>query len=534
MRLYNSLTRQKEEFIPVKDKQVGLYTCGMTVYDYAHIGHGRKYVNDDVLRRTLQYLGYQVKHVQNVTDVGHLVSDEDQGEDKLEKGARKHGKTVWEVAEYFTRDFYKSMDKLNILRPHIICRATEHIPDQIQIIKKLVDRGLAYETEEAVYFDVTMFPNYGQMFGQKLEDKKQAVRKEVMQGEHKKNSADFTLWFKRVHRFADHVMHWDSPWGDGFPGWHLECSAMSLKYLGNAFDDHGHLQLSQTQTIDIHTGGIEHLPIHHPNEIAQSEGATGHNPFVNYWLHSNHLLVDGKKMSKSLGNFYRVQDIEKSLGRSRFKAQSVNQMFRNDSKTHENSSKPMFNNRALNIPKFDPLALRYFYFSAHYRRELNFTWEGIAGAQTALEKLRKFMSKVKGQMSNVQRSQLSVEKLGKVTKWQEQFTARISDDLDMPGALATVWDMLKDNIPDYDKVDLLLDWDQVLGLKLPEVESVSDIEVGQKPEVSPVVKELVEQRKIARARKDWDTADRLRQQIETLGFTFEDTPHGSKVKLISS
>jgi len=519
MYLYNSLTRQKEEFTPIKDKQVAFYTCGMTVYDYAHIGHGRKYVNDDVLRRTLQYLGYEVKHVQNVTDVGHLVSDEDAGEDKLEKGARKFGKSVWEVADFFTKDFYESNDKLNILRPHIICKATDHIPEQIELVKSLIDRGLAYETKEAVYFDVTKFPNYGKIFGQKLEDKKTAVRDEVQEGEHKKHPADFALWFKRVHRFADHVMHWKSPWADGFPGWHIECSAMSLKYLGNAFDDKGKLLPSQTQTIDIHTGGIEHLPIHHPNEIAQSEGATGHTPFVKYWVHYNHLLFEGQKMSKSLGNFYRVQDIE--------------------------------------AKEFDPLALRYFYFSAHYRHELNFTWQALRGAQTVLNKLRDFirrnsppyqepvldpigegdglpvvaLAKSGGgrkpeSTSMSTRTKLSPEKLAQIQEWQQKFTDRISDDLDMPGALAVVWDMLKDNIPDYDKVDLLLDWDQILGLNLAEARA----ELHSASPVPAEITELVKQRETARAQKDWAAADHIRQQIEAAGFNLEDTPSGTQVR----
>lgn len=476
MQLYNSLTRQKEDFIPIHDDQVGLYTCGMTVYDYAHLGHGRKYVNDDILRRTLQYLGYQVNHVQNVTDVGHLVSDGDEGEDKLEKGARKHGKTVWEVAEHFTKDFYESMDLLNIQRPDIICKATDHIPEQIEMVKQLMTNGYAYDTEEAVYYDVTKFKNYGQMFRQKLEDKKTAVRKEVRSGEHKKNSADFVLWFKRVHRFADHVMYWESPWGDGFPGWHVECSAMSMKYLGEQFD--------------IHTGGIEHLPIHHPNEIAQSEGVTGKAPFVKYWVHSNHLLFEGQKMSKSLGNVYRVQEV-------------INE-------------------------GYDPMALRYFYFSAHYRRELNFTWQALKGAQTALNKLRDWVAKAKFSSESLalkqsRRTKLSPEKLAQVQQWQQKFTDRVSDDFDMPGAIATVWNMLKDNIPDYDKADLLLDWDQILGLNLAQI-------TNYKLQITNEVKDLIKQRDQARADKNFQLADQLRHQIENQGFTVEDTPSGTKVQ----
>ena len=315
-----------------------MYACGVTVYDYPQIGNARKYVNDDLLRRALTANGFEVKHVQNVTDVGHLVSDADEGEDKLEKGAAKFGKSVWELADMFIKDYFETMDKLNILRPDIVCRATDHIADMIELIQRLIDKGLAYETPEAVYFDVSKFPKYGQMLGQQLEDKQTAVRDNVKTGDYKKNSADFVLWFKLVGRFEKHIMQWDSPWGKGFPGWHIECSAMSMKYLGESFD--------------IHTGGEDHLPIHHPNEIAQSEGATG-KTFVKYWFHTVFLKVDGQKMSKSLGNFYKLDDVV-SKG-------------------------------------FTPMALRYLYLTAHYRSPLNFTWSSLAGAQTALDKLKAFM-----------------------------------------------------------------------------------------------------------------------------------------------
>ena len=300
MRLFNTLTRQVEEFVPIKKGKVGLYTCGPTVYDYSHIGHGWKYVNDDLLKRLLTYNGYQVTHVQNITDVGHLVSDADEGEDKLETGAAKTGKSVWETAEMFIKGFYETMDKLNILRPDVVCRATEHISEQIELIKRLVDKGFAYDTPEAVYFDVAKFPRYGELSGQRLADKLVAARQDVQTGSHIKNPVDCVLWFKLAGRFEKHVMKWDSPWGAGFPGWHIECSAMSMRYLG--------------ETFDIHTGGEDHIPVHHTNEIAQSEAATG-KPFVKYWMHSAFLTVDGQKMSKSLRNMYRVEDVaEKGFG----------------------------------------------------------------------------------------------------------------------------------------------------------------------------------------------------------------------------
>ncbi len=473
LKLHNSLTKQLEEFKPLNPPKVSMYTCGMTVYDYAHIGHGRKYVNDDVLRRTLTYFGHDVLHVQNVTDVGHLVSDSDSGEDKLEKGAKKFGKTVWEVAEFFTDHFYSSMDQLNILRPTIICKATDHIKEQIEMIQTLVDKGFAYDTQEAVYFDVTKFPEYGKLFGQKLEDKKTAVREEVQEGEFKRNPQDFTLWFKRVGRFQDHTMHWSSPWGDGFPGWHIECSAMSVKYCG--------------PQIDIHTGGEDHLPVHHPNEIAQSEAATGKSPFVKYWLHTSFLLVDGTKMSKSLGNFYTVEDIVKK--------------------------------------NIDPIALRYFYLTAHYRKQLNFTFEALEAAQTALNKLRDQVISLK---NNSDRTVLSEEKNTKIDDYRKQFEEAISNDLNMPQALAVVWEVVKSNIPSTDKLDLLLTFDQVLGLNLSQVSQFPSIPV------SDDVQKLITKRNEFKKQKDFGKADEIRAEIEKLGYTVNDTANGTTVSRNSS
>lgn len=453
--LYNTMTKNVEEFAPIAPPKVGLYTCGMTVYDYAHLGHGRKYVMDDILRRVLARFGYDVTHVQNVTDVGHLSSDADSGEDKMEKGAAKQGKSVWEVAEEFTKHFYDSMDALNVLRPTVICKATEHIPEQIALITKLFEKGLAYETEEAVYFDVTKFPSYGKLFGQSLEEKKTAVRDAVVAGEHKKHPADFALWFKRVGRFADHAMHWESPWGDGFPGWHIECSAMSMKYLG--------------ETIDIHTGGVDHISVHHPNEIAQSEGVTG-KQFVRYWMHVNFLQIEGKKMSKSLGNFYTIEDVLKK--------------------------------------GFDPLALRYFYLTAQYRSEQNFTWEALAAAQQGLESLRR-------QAHASGRTALSAEKLEKVDAFRQRFDDALANDLNTPQALAVVWEMVKSNIPTEDKQDALRDFDEVLGLRL-----------GQVAHIPKEIEELKKKREELRTEGKFDEADEIREQIEKKGFSVEDKPIG--------
>ncbi len=459
LRLYNSLSRAVEEFKPLNPPSVGMYTCGMTVYDYAHIGHGRKYVGDDILRRTLTRFGYTVTHVQNVTDVGHLVSDEDAGEDKLEKGAKKQGRTVWEVAEFFTKQFYDSMDHLNVLRPTVICKATDHIPEQIALVGRLVEKGFAYDTPEAVYFDVSKFPTYETLFGnQELAAKKTAVRENVKAGEHKKNAADFALWFKRVGRFADHVMHWDSPWGEGFPGWHIECSAMSMKYLGESFD--------------IHTGGIDHIPVHHPNEIAQSEASTG-KPFVKYWVHYAFLTVDSKKMSKSLGNFYTVEDISNK--------------------------------------GFDPLALRYLYLTTHYRKTQNFTWEGLTAAKNSLNELRKQLAAMK----NSNRNSLSEEKLTKVDAYRQQFDDALADDMNTPQALAVVWEVVKSNIPASDKYDLLIDFDEVLGLKLNVIE-----------EIPADIQRLANERQKLRDEKKFAESDDIRKIIEKKGYTLEDTPTG--------
>lgn len=467
--LTNSLSREKELFVPLdstRGKPVGLYTCGITAYDYAHIGHGRKYVTDDILKRVLTANGYKVKHVQNVTDVGHLVSDADEGDDKLEKGAAKAGKTVWEVAEFFTKNFYESMDKLNIIRPDVICKATDNINEQIEMVEKLIEKGLAYDTPEAVYFDVAKFPKYGEAFGQKLSEKQVAVREEVKTGEYKRNPQDFALWFKRVGRFENHTMHWDSPWGDGFPGWHIECSAMSVKYLGEQFD--------------IHTGGEDHISIHHPNEIAQSEGATGKSPFVKYWLHTAFLMVDGKKMSKSLANFYTVSDIvEKG---------------------------------------FDPLALRYLYLGANYRDPLNFTWESLQAAQNALNKLKSQISNhehLGGVKSQSDRTVLSEEKEKKVEEYRNQFMESVNDDLNTAKGLAVLWEMLGSNIPSGDKYDLAMGFDEILGLNLSESRIKNQ-------EVPNNIKKLMEKREKLRKEKNFEEADKLRTQIEEAGYKVED------------
>lgn len=456
MRIYNTLTRKIEEFVPLNSPSVGLYTCGPTVYDYTHIGHLRKYVGDDLLRRALTANNFDVKHVQNVTDVGHLTSDADEGDDKLDKRAKEKGMSVWEVAKFFEEYHFKSLDQVNILRPNIICRATEHIGEQIKLIEKLVKKGFTYQTKEAVYFDTSRFPDYGKLAGQKLEEKVAGARADVVVDPNKKNPADFALWFFTIGHFAGHTMRWSSPRGEGFPGWHIECSAMSMEYLGNSFD--------------IHTGGIDHIPVHHPNEIAQSEAATG-KLFVKYWVHHNFLIVDGEKMSKSKGNFYRIDEIlEKG---------------------------------------FNPLALRYLFLTAHYRDKLNFTWQSLEAAQNALNNIREEIRNWDQQTATT-------------GSYYQRFMELVNNDLNLPQALAALHEMLSSDILSAQKSKDLLEMDKILGLKLDEY-------LGKTLEVPAKVEKLIKQREQARKEKDFKKSDDLRKAINKLGYEIEDTPDGSRV-----
>jgi cysteinyl-tRNA synthetase len=467
MKLYNSLSHKLEELKPINPPNVSLYTCGPTVYDFTHIGHMRTYSNNDFLKRTLLYLGYKVNHVMNVTDVGHLSGDDDSGEDKMEKGAKKYGKTVWDVAKFYTDFFFKTTDALNIFRPNITCKATEHVEEMIQLINKLLKNGLAYETKEALYFNVPKFNNYGQLSGQKLTEKLQAVRKEVNVDQQKKHPADFALWFKRVGRFADHTMHWPSPWGEGFPGWHIECSAMSMKYLG--------------ETIDIHSGGIDHVPVHHENEIAQSEGATG-KQFVKIWFHNNFLTVDGQKMSKSLGNFYTIEDIEKN--------------------------------------NIDPISLRLLFLQSHYRQPLNFTWQSARASQEAFNRLKEIVSGLKN--SNSPNKKL-VKLSNKSIVFQQQFKDAIQNDLQTSQAVAVMWDMIKSDISNDEKYFLLLDFDKVFGLNLNNI---------TEEKIDANIITLAERRLEARKQRNFDMSDRLRIKIEKAGVKIEDVGDSYKIKKV--
>lgn len=473
MKLYDTLRREKQNLPTSLEKpQISMYSCGPTVYDDTHIGHMRRYVMDDVLKRTLMYFGYDVHHVMNITDVGHLTGDDDSGEDKLEKGAAKRGKTVWDVAAEYEEQFWHTMAALNVWKKEIeVLHATQSIKEMIEIIKKLEAKGYTYETKEALYFDVMKFADYGKLSGQKLDEKKQAAREEVYVDTGKKHPADFALWFKRVGRFADHTMHWESPWDDGFPGWHIECSAMSMKGL-------------KTETIDIHTGGIDHIPVHHENEIAQSEAATG-KPFVRYWIHHAFLQVDGEKMSKSKGNFYTLKDIEE----------------------HE----------------INPLSLRLFFMQAHYRKPLNFTWKAVKASNSSFEELRHIYHSLEesvGENRVDNRDNLS----GGALFFLEQFEGDIGNDLNITTAIGNLWYMLRGNdVPNTDKLYLLQIVDEVLGLRLDEA-ITSNLEIPQ------VLVNLAEERQKSRKAKDFQKSDELRAQIEAKGYLIEDTPEGYTIK----
>lgn len=461
LKLYNTLTKKVEEFKPLNPDLVTIYACGPTVYSYAHIGNFRTYVMTDLLVRTLKYLGYKTKFVMNITDVGHLVSDSDTGEDKLEKEAKKERKTAWEVAKYYTDIFLADSEKLNLLEPDERPKPTEHVAEQIEMVQSLIDKGYAYKISDGIYFDTSKSVNYGQLTGQKSEELKVGARVEM--NPEKRNPNDFALWkFSPKNQKRD--MEWDAPFGKGFPGWHIECSAMSRKYLGDQ--------------IDIHTGGMDLVPIHHTNEIAQSEAVTGKSPFVRYWVHGQFVQVGEEKMAKSKQNFYTLSDIE--------------------------------------TKGFEPLALRYLYLTAQYRSFLNFTWEALDSAQRSLRQLRELVQSAKSSGRNV----LSQEKMEKAESFKNKFREALENDLNLPQALSVIWELLKSNVPSPDKYDLVMDFDEVLGLNLSMIEE----------EIPDAIKYLVKKREALRKEKRFEEADSVRKQIEEKGYVLEDTPEGTSVK----
>ena len=453
LHLYDTFTRKLREFVPLHPPQVGLYTCGPTVYDYAHIGNLRTYIFEDILRRVIEFNGFQVQHVMNITDVGHLVSDADTGEDKMEKGSKRTGKTAWEIAEFYTQAFRQDLDRLNIQEPHIWCPATAHISEQIAFIQCIEANGYTYRTSDGIYFDTSKLEDYGHLARLDIEGLQAGTRIEM--GE-KRNPTDFALW-KFSPADQQRQMEWDSPWGIGFPGWHIECSAMSVKYLGKLFD--------------IHCGGEDHIPVHHTNEIAQTQ-ACYNTHLANFWLHGYFLQLDEARMSKSSGEFMRLQTL---IDRG-----------------------------------YDPMAYRFFCLSALYRAKLNFTWESLDGAATALDRLRTIAYEW-GEPGNINED------------YAEQFTSHINDDLNMPRALATTWDLVKSDLPAPTRKATLLLFDKVLGLRINEWQPPQE-------KIPQEIMQLVDQRQQARSEKRWGDADKLRQQITQAGFEVEDTPQGPRIK----
>ncbi len=462
--LYNTLTRRKEEFKPLKGNTVRIYSCGPTVYSYAHIGNFRAYIFMDTLRRVLEYNGYQLQHVMNITDVGHLESDADDGEDKMEKAARKENKDPYEIADYYTKIFFQDMDRLHIEKPEIIAKATQHIPEMIEFVKGLVEKGYAYETSKGIYFDISKLDQYPVLSNRNLEEQIAGARVDV--DTEKRNPYDFALWIKAP---KNHIMKWESPWGLSYPGWHIECSAMGRKYLGDEFD--------------IHTGGIDHIPTHHENEIAQSKGLTGKIP-AKFWMHVEFLQVDGGKMSKSLGNTYTLDQLQEK--------------------------------------GIEPLAYKLFCFTAHYRTKLNFTFETASSTQTALTRLREgFVKHLEGQ-----------EKIEntKIKEYEDKFLETINDDLNIPAAMGIVWEIVRFPQKSKQLADLLLKFDQVLGLDL--VNSKDYLEKNKQIEIPKEIEELLNQRKQARANKDWALSDEIRDILKQKGYGVKDTKEGMEIQKI--
>jgi cysteinyl-tRNA synthetase len=447
--LYNTMSRKKETFEPLRPPLVRLYCCGPTVYNYAHIGNLRTYIFEDVLRRTLKYNGFEVNHIMNITDVGHMTSDADEGEDKMQRAAEREQKSPWEIARFYEEAFFQDTMRLNIQRPEVTPRATEHIDEMIGIIKALEEKGLTYTTQEAVYFDTAKFADYGKLARLNLKDQ-QTARSEVVQDDTKRNPSDFVLWFCNK---PTHIMKWESPWGVGYPGWHIECSAMSMKYLG--------------ETFDIHCGGVDHIPVHHTNEIAQSEGATGH-PFVRYWLHGEFLLMNSEKMAKSAGNFSTL------------------------SKLIEQG--------------YDPLAYRYLCLQAHYRSELNFTVESLDAATAGLRKIYALCPN----NDPLREDETAFEMA------RQRILDAINDDLSMPQAVGL--------LNSYGSYRLWVEFDAILGLDIAKRACRGEEELPAEVQV------LVEARNAARKAKCWAESDALRNQLIALGYDVGDSPQGTTVK----
>ena len=457
IKLYNTLTRTKEVFKPIDEKEIKMYSCGPTVYYYAHIGNLRAYIFMDNLRRVLKYNGYKLKHVMNITDVGHLVSDADEGEDKMLKAARRENKDPFEIANFYMDAFMKDMEKLNIDRPEIIARATEHIDVMESYVKKIIENGYTYQTDDTIYFDTSKLDRYGVLSNRKVDDQKAGARVEF--DSNKKNISDFALWIKAP---KNHIMKWDSFFGLSYPGWHLECSAMGYKYLGCPFD--------------IHTGGVDHISIHHENEIAQSKGFCGKIP-ANYWMHCEFLQVDGGKMSKSLNNIYTLEDLKEK--------------------------------------GFEPLVYRMFNYSSNYRAQINFTFEAMEAAKTALGRLRDGYLRHKEGTDDISDDIIK--------DYESRFLEAINDDLNMPVAMSVVWDVVKNPIKSKRLADLLVKFDEVLGFDLQNYEKQEEV-------LPEEIKQLISERNNARLEKNWAESDRIRDLLIEKGYIVKDSKEGTIVE----
>lgn len=459
--LYNTMTRNKEEFIPANKNKVGMYTCGPTVYNYAHIGNLRTYIFEDALKKSLEYVGYKVKHVMNVTDVGHLQSDGDEGEDKMALGASREHKTVWEIAKFYEDAFFEDCKKLNVKKPTVVCRATEHIEDMIKFVQKLEERGYTYESNGNVYFEIDKFEDYTKLANLSIDELEAGSRIEI--DPNKKNPLDFVLWFTNS-KFSNQIMQWDSPWGRGFPGWHLECSTMSIKYLG--------------ENIDIHCGGIDHIPVHHTNEIAQSEAALGHK-WVNYWVHGEFLVLDGGKMSKSSGDFLTVSKLEEE--------------------------------------GFSPLDYRYFCLQSKYRKQLVFSFESLKDAQNGYKALKKKIGTI---LTNIDETNNMNKEL--ISGYQEKFKTQISDDLNIANAFTVLNEVIKDGeLNNKEKAFLIEDFDKVFSLNLMTIEKEA-MEVDEK-----LINHLIEERNIARKEKNYKRSDEIRAQLLDMNIEVLDSKEGT-------
>jgi cysteinyl-tRNA synthetase len=475
--LYNTLSRKKEPLTPIHPDWVGVYTCGPTVYNFAHIGNLRTYIFEDILERTLRFDGHAVRRVMNITDVGHLTGDTDAGDDKLETAAATQKRSVEEIAQFYTDAFFEDLAKLNIIKPDIIAPASAYVREEIALVQILLEKGFAYDTSKAVYFDVSMFPAYGALSGQSLAEKMTGAREEVVVDDDKRNPADFALWFKLEGKFKQHLLHWPSPWGEGFPGWHIECSAIGRHFLGQPFD--------------IHAGGIDLVGTHHTNEIAQSEAAYD-VPLAHIWMHGEHLLLDGGKMAKSEGNVFTLAELE--------------------------------------AKGYHPLVYRYLVLGAHYRTRLNFTWESLDAARNGLDRLYEAVNDLYEESTRAADDDSDAPATRKAPKrsleqYLAEFRAAMDDDLNTPRALAILHEMLADNGRPKEKLALVKQCDKVLGLGL-ESAMVNATAVENDPKIAEMARIYAD----LRGNKQFIQSDALRKEIEALGYSIRDAKDGSRIR----